>query len=102
MPLNPPPISPTAIVHRIRELISLEGVITFTALTARLPDCRWITLFRALNHLRKQDAIRLIPKPWDYEIRAVTSETRPLETELANSGDGDAMWQNGRAGTPWT
>lgn len=68
MSLNSFSPSPAAIEHRIRELVDLEGVLTFTTLSTRFPDCRWITLFRALNHLEKQHVIRLIPIPWDYEI----------------------------------
>jgi len=78
MSLNPPPFSFATIEHRIRELVDLEGVLTFTALTTQLPSSQWITLFRALNHLEKQQVIRLIPLPWDYQICAATRAMLPL------------------------
>jgi hypothetical protein len=77
----PPLLSPATVEHRIREMVDLEGVLTVTALSARLPSCRWITLFRALNQLEKQHAIRLIPIPWDYQICAPTSTPPPLQTD---------------------
>ena len=71
--------SSSAIEFRIRELVDRNHTLTFTALAAALPDCRWITLFRALNHLERQHVIRLIPVPWDYQIRRATSATRASE-----------------------
>ncbi|SPP66072.1 hypothetical protein [Nitrospira lenta] len=64
---------PAAIVTRVRELVGRERTLTFTALTARLSDCRWINLLRALNHLEQQHVIKLTPLPWDYEIRLMTN-----------------------------
>lgn len=65
-------ISSAAIERRVRELVVRERTLTFTALTTTLSDCRWISLFRALNHLEKQRVIRLIPLPWDYQIYLAT------------------------------
>lgn len=62
-----------AIELRIRELVNRERMLTFTVLTTKLPDCRWINLLRALNRLEKQRVIRMIPLPWDYQIFASTS-----------------------------
>lgn len=62
----------TAIEIRVRELVARERTLTFTTLTTTLSDCRWISLFRALNHLEKQRVIRLIPLPWDYQICLAT------------------------------
>lgn len=70
MSLNSAAQSAATIEHRIHELVDLEGALTFTALATRLPDCRWIILFKALYHLEKQHVIRLVPVPWDYEISA--------------------------------
>lgn len=78
MSLNPSPLSPAAIEQRIRELVDLEGELTFTALTTKLPDCRWISLFRALSQLEKQRVIRTIPIPFDYQIcRASSASSGP-------------------------
>ena len=60
--------SPTTIESRIRELVDRERTLTFTTLATALPDCRWISLLRALNRLEQQQAIRLTPLPWDYQI----------------------------------
>jgi hypothetical protein len=65
-------ISSAAIDIRVRELVARERTLTFTALTTALSDCRWISLFRALNRLEKQRVIRLIPLPWDYQICLAT------------------------------
>jgi hypothetical protein len=64
--------SSAAIESRIRELVDRERTLTFTALTTTLSDCRWISLFRALNHLERQRVIRLTPLPWDYQISLAT------------------------------
>jgi hypothetical protein len=81
MLLDSSALPPAAIVKRIRELVDLEGMLTFTTLSTRLPDCRWITLFRALNHLEKQRVIRLIPIPWDYEISIAAGRTSTLRKD---------------------
>jgi len=57
-----------AIESRVRELVGRERTLTFTALTATLSDCRWISLFRALHRLEKQRVVRLTPLPSDYQI----------------------------------
>ena len=90
MPLKSSRPSHAAIEKKIRELVDLERVLTFTALTTRLPDCRWIILFRALNHLEKQRAIRLIPIPWDYQICAASSGPLPVTTASAHPDAADA------------
>lgn len=69
----------SAIESRIQELVDRDRALTFTALAAALHDCRWITLFRALNHLEKQHVIRLIPLPWDYQIRRATNATQAMK-----------------------
>jgi hypothetical protein len=53
---------------RVRELVDRERTLTFTTLATALSDCRWISLLRALNRLEQQQAIRLTPLPWDYQI----------------------------------
>jgi hypothetical protein len=73
MPPNGTDFPSSAIEVRIQELVDRDRTLTFTALAAAMHDCRWITLFRALNHLEKQHVIRLIPLPWDYQIRRATS-----------------------------
>lgn len=65
-------VSSATIELRVRELVAQKRTLTFSALTATLSDCRWISLFRALNHLEKQRVIRLTPLPWDYEICLAT------------------------------
>lgn len=60
-------------VHR---LISDKGTITFTSLASMLPAYRWITLFKALNSLERQQVVKLRPLPWDYEISACPVEPR--------------------------
>lgn len=73
MQLNGIDVSSAAIELRVRELIGRERTLTFTALTTALSDCRWISLFRALNRLEKQHVIQMTPLPWDYQICASTS-----------------------------
>jgi hypothetical protein len=71
---------PSSVIElRIRELVDRQRNLTFTALAATLSDCRWITLFRALNQLEKQHVIRLIPLPWDYQICLAPSGTQAME-----------------------
>lgn len=60
-------VSSATIEIRVRELVTRKRT-----LTATLSDCRWISLFRALNHLEKQRVIRLTPLPWDYQICLAT------------------------------
>lgn len=81
MSLNSPARAPAAIEKRIRELVDRERTLTFTALAAMLPDCRWISLLRALNHLEQQQVIRLTPLPWDYEIRVMTNVPPAVRTD---------------------
>lgn len=69
-----------AIETRVRELVAREHALTFTALTARLSDCRWISLFRALHHLEAQRVIRLTPLPKDYQICLVTGSAPASRT----------------------
>ena len=73
--------SPITIESRIRELIDLERTLTFTTLTTKLSDCRWISLLRALNHLEQQHIVRLTPLPWDYEICGATTPQPAQGTE---------------------
>lgn len=60
--------SSTDVEQKVHDLVARERMLTFTALVNKLPDCRWIALFRALNHLEKQQVIQLTPLPWDYQI----------------------------------
>jgi hypothetical protein len=92
------PLSPSAIEHRIRELVDQEGVLTFSALTTRLPDCGWITLFRALSQLEKQHTIRLIPIPRDYQISAARLATPPQKTGQPKLEDVPTMRRTGPTG----
>ena len=71
--------SSSAIESRIRELVERNRILIFTALAATLHDCRWINLFRALNYLEKQQVVRLIPLPWDYQICRVPNATQRME-----------------------
>lgn len=73
MPLHGAGYSFAAIEHRVREVVTQERTLTFTALTTTLPDCLWISLLRVLNHLKKRRVIQLIPLPWDYQICVITS-----------------------------
>ncbi len=64
----------------VHSLISDKGTITFTTLAGMLPAYRWISLFKALNNLERQQVVRLRPLPWDYEISVCPgepSEPRP-------------------------
>lgn len=81
MPLRGADYSSTAIVHRIREVVSRERTLTFTTLTTTLPDCQWINLLRALNHLKEQHEIRLIPLPRDYQISSTAQEMPEQRTD---------------------
>lgn len=74
-------VSPAAIVTRVRELVDRERTLTFTTLATILSDCRWISLLRALNHLERQQVIRLTPLPWDYEICVMTHAPQTPGTE---------------------
>lgn len=64
-----------ALDRRVQDIVFRERTLTFTALAARLHDCRWINLLRALHRLEKQRVIRLVPLPWDYQICGMPSVT---------------------------
>jgi hypothetical protein len=74
-----------AIEIKVRELVVRERIITFTALTTTFPDCRWVSLFRALNHLEKQRVIQLTPLPGDYQI--CLTEGKAVRAAAAPRGD---------------
>ena len=65
----------------MQDIVFRERTLTFTALAARLHDCRWINLLRALHRLEKQRVIRLVPLPWDYQISGMPSAVSPLRVE---------------------
>ena len=69
MALPGPTLYATTLDRQVQDIVLRERTLTFTALAARLHDCRWIHLFQALHRLEKQRAIRLVPLPRDYEIR---------------------------------
>ncbi|MFO0707469.1 MAG: hypothetical protein U0412_11515 [Nitrospira sp.] len=70
-----------ALDRRVQDVVFRERTLTFTALAARLHDCRWINLLRALHRLEKQHVIRLVPLPWDYQISGMPSAAPSLRAE---------------------
>lgn len=62
--------SARALENRLYGLICANGKISFTSLANLLPEHRWISLFKALHSLERQQVVILTPLPWDYEISA--------------------------------
>lgn len=60
-------------VHR---LVAQHRRVTFTVLSAALPQCRWQMLFPVLHDLQEKGLVVLAPLPWDYEIPAEAANAR--------------------------
>ncbi|MBI3357861.1 MAG: hypothetical protein HY038_14030 [Nitrospirae bacterium] len=50
------------------DFIRYQGTMTFGSLANLLPQHRWVSLFKALYNLERQQVVTLTPLPWDYEI----------------------------------
>lgn len=59
----------------IQALLCGTNRMTFMSLANAFPEYTWISLFKALNNLERQQVIKLIPVPWDYEIAILHQPT---------------------------
>lgn len=57
-----------ALDQRICEFLQLHRRLTFLALANLLPAYSWRALFAALSRLQREGHIRLVPRPWNYEV----------------------------------
>ncbi len=54
--------------NQILVLLERHRRLTFLTLADALPLCSWQSLFAALNRLRGQDRVELLPLAADYEV----------------------------------
>ncbi|HQY59732.1 MAG: hypothetical protein WBB60_15840 [Nitrospira sp.] len=69
-----------AIDEQIRELLQRYRRLTFLTLAEFLPVYTWHALFSALNRLRGQHEVDLLPLPMDYEVVWQHGRERPTIT----------------------
>ncbi|MGC3973545.1 MAG: hypothetical protein QM771_04080 [Nitrospira sp.] len=70
--------------NQILLLLHRHRRVTFLALADALPVYTWQSLFAALNRLRTQDQVELLPLAADYEV--IWRRGRESEPLLSNGG----------------
>ena len=58
----------TQMERAIQARLCGTNTMTFMSLANTFPEYTWISLFKALNNLERQQLVKLTPVPWDYEI----------------------------------